>query len=143
MMNMTFSNPARFASDSLAIEPDVFEYRVVLPVGQVLLPQVDAVKTDSLQTVEVLPMTQAADGTFITTVITTAADEETQLEYLVIFEFGRSNNADLKMIYIDGEELEGFHVDSLTYHVEFPAGSTTLAAKYNSFGICLKFCLKR
>lgn len=111
--------------DSLAIEPDVFEYRVVLPVGQVLLPQVDAVKTDSLQTVEVLPMTQAADGTFITTVITTAADEETQLEYLVIFEFGRSNNADLKMIYIDGEELEGFHVDSLTYHVEFPAGSTT------------------
>ena len=111
--------------DSLAIEPDVFEYRVVLPVGQVLLPQVDAVKADSLQTVEVLPMTQAADGTFITTVITTAADEETQLEYLVIFEFGRSNNADLKMIYIDGEELEGFHVDSLTYHVEFPAGSTT------------------
>ena len=110
--------------DSLAMEPEIFEYHITLPVGEVILPTVDVVKADSLQTVEILPMSQAADGTFITTVIVTAPDEETQLEYLVIFEFGRSSNADLKMIYLDKVELEGFNADSLTYHIEFPSGST-------------------
>ena len=110
--------------DSLAMEPEIFEYHITLPVGEVMLPTIEAVKADSLQTVEILPISQAADGTFITTIIVTAPDEETQLEYLVIFEFGRSSNADLKMIYLDKVELEGFNADSLTYHIEFPSGST-------------------
>ena len=110
--------------DSLAIYPDVFEYSYALPIGSLELPTIEVVAGDSMQTVDIAPIQLMLDGTYYTTITVTAADEETQSEYVLTFIPTRNNDANLRMIFLRGDSLEGFHTDSLEYHIEFPTGTT-------------------
>ncbi len=111
-------------SDSISVKPDIFEYSVLLPLGVDTLPDIDVVKTDSLQSVNILPAQPTTEGTYIASVIVTAPDEETQLEYQITFSFSRNNDAKLTMIYLDTLPLQGFRADSLEYSIVFPSGTT-------------------
>lgn len=110
-------------ADSVAVLPDVFEYAVLLPLGVDSLPKIDVVKTDSLQTVSILPAQPAGEGNYVASILVTAPDEETQLEYQVTFSFSRNNDARLTMIYLDTVPLEGFHADSLEYDIIWASGT--------------------
>jgi len=110
--------------DTIAVNPEVFDYTFALPMGAQELPVIDVVRGDSLQTIDISPAQMTADSSYMATILVTAADEETQAEYIITFVPTRSNDANLTMIFINGEALEGFHTDSLEYNIVFPSGTT-------------------
>ncbi len=80
--------------------PATFYYSVVLAEGVTRLPDVMPL-SKSTQTVET---TQATDKTMRATILVTAENGQTQT-YTIDFTFTLSDNADLKMLYLDGEQL--------------------------------------
>ena len=80
--------------------PATFYYSVVLAEGITRLPDVMPL-SKSMQTVET---TQATDKTMRATIFVTAENGQTQT-YTIDFTFTLSDNADLKMLYLDGEQL--------------------------------------
>lgn len=95
-------------------------YQINLPAGTILLPEVSA----SLR----------VDGQAISTSVSgmtvyldvTAADGATANRYTLDFVVPRSANADLAMIYLDGDSLRAFTAGTYYYPVTLPVGVHSL-----------------
>lgn len=99
--------------------PNKTEYAYSLPIGTTEMPTIEPIKGDDYQLVTILP-----GGLNGTTRITVAAGNGNTTVYQITFSVQQATNATLKMIYIDGVELEGFDKDQLEYTVNLPQGTT-------------------
>lgn len=99
--------------------PDKTEYTCSLPIGTTEMPTIEPIKGDEYQSVTILP-----GGLNGTTRITVAAGNGNTTVYQITFSVQQATNATLKMIYIDGVELEGFDKDQLEYTVNLSQGTT-------------------
>jgi len=92
--------------------PDTLNYTLTLPAGTTTLPVVTYTPGDDYQTVSV--STSAATNTVR---ILVKAGNGSSRVYTLTFVIEKSANALLKMIYLDGDSLENFVPDQLTYVV--------------------------
>lgn len=92
--------------------PDTLNYTLTLPPGTTTLPVVTYTPGDEHQTITV--NTSVATRTI--RIVVKAGDGSSRI-YTLTFEVEKSANALLKMIYLDGDSLEHFAPDQLTYVV--------------------------
>ncbi len=102
--------------------PNTLEYHVNLPQGTSAVPQVTWEAGDEWQKVTV----SQAISTSGTARITVRPQSGSAQTYLVHFSVNTSSNTALKMIYLDGVQLEGFAADKLTYDITLPEGVSTI-----------------
>ncbi len=95
-------------------------YRINLPAAMTTLPQVSARLKEEGQTVDV---TYSDDQVLITV---TARDGISKRVYTLDFKRALSSDATLDMIYLNGEELQGFDPDMSGYSVALPEGVAAL-----------------
>lgn len=96
-------------------------YTYTLPIGTTQLPEISVDKGDEYQTVNIL--TGGINGT---TRITVTAQNGNSTIYQIAFSVHKATDATLKMIYLDGQPLEGFSPDILEYNCPLPKGTTQL-----------------
>ena len=101
--------------------PAVTSYSHALPIGTTQLPTITYDQGDEYQTVTV-----TAGGINGTTRITVKAQDGSTTVYQITFSVGKATNATLKMIYLDGQPLEGFDPSVLDYDCPLPQGTTKL-----------------
>ena len=101
--------------------PNQFTYYVNLPIGTTALPSITYEKGEPSQTVTI------KDGGLngVTEVIVKAGDG-TQSKYKIVVNTAKSTISTLKMIYLDGQPLEGFDANQTSYSHSLPIGTTTL-----------------
>ena len=92
--------------------PDTLHYTITLPAGTTTLPVVTYTQGDEYQTV-----TLNTSTTTRTVRIVVKAGDGSSRVYTLTFEVEKSANAQLKMIYLDGDSLDGFTPEQLTYIV--------------------------
>lgn len=97
--------------------PDVTEYNVTLPVGVTAIPEITFTKGDDEQTV-----TKIADGTTVSLEVK-AGNGINIKTYTLNFTIVLSKDASLNMIYVNGDEVEGFAKETLEYTVTLPLGT--------------------
>lgn len=104
-------NLSTFHADSLA-------YTILLPIGTTQMPTITWTMGDQYQKV-----TQSINQTAMTVRLTvTAGDGSTRL-YVIAFEVEKSANAFLKMIYLNGDSLDGFVPEDLDYAIEWKSAT--------------------
>ena len=96
-------------------------YTYTLPIGTTQLPEITWDRGDEYQTVNILK-----GGINGTTRITVTAQNGSSTIYQIAFSVKTSNDATLKMIYLDGQPLEGFAPNVLEYNCPLPKGTTEL-----------------
>lgn len=101
--------------------PDKTAYTVTLPLGTAALPAITYTQGDPYQTVQLVE--GGVDG--LTRIEVTAANGSTTT-YRLTFKTEKSSNNALAGIALNGEALENFHPDTLSYHVILPAGTHSL-----------------
>ncbi len=94
---------------------DITEYTYTLPEGVSTIPAVSFDKGDASQ--KVLSMCENNVHT-----ITVTAESGDKRTYTITFIIKKSENAFLRMIYLDGDSLEGFEKTLLTYSVPLTSG---------------------
>lgn len=104
-------------------DAEVFKYTFSLPYGETEVPSVTPVKAMETQVAVVADASAVGQATTITV---TAEDGETTNVYTINWVNMESSNAALEMIYLDGEELEGFTPADNEYEVVLPYGTTDL-----------------
>ena len=102
-------------------DPSILEYHCPLPQGTTELPVITYDQADEYQTVTV--RSGGINGDYRITVRPQSGVSQT---YVLHFSVATSDNASLKMIYIDGQPLEGFHPDTLHYIDTLPMGVYTI-----------------
>ena len=102
-------------------DPNIFEYNCSLPQGTTELPVITYDQADEYQTVTV--RSGGVNGDYRITVRPQSGASQT---YILHFSVKTSDNASLKMIYLDGVALEGFHPDTLNYVDTLPMGVYTI-----------------
>ncbi len=105
-------------------EPAKLEYTVNLPQGATAVPTITWEQGDEWQTVTY----RAATSLTGESKITVRPQEGSSQTYVIRFTVNTSANTDLKMIYLDGNPLEGFHADTLHYEITLPMGVSTVPA---------------
>ncbi len=105
--------------DLEGFSPDKTEYTYTLPTGTTELPEIEAIKGDEYESVTIL-----AGGVNGTTRITVSAGNGNTTVYLITFSVWQATDATLKMIYIDGVELDGYNKTQLEYTIRLPKGTT-------------------
>ncbi len=111
----------RIGNEALAdFSPTVYEYSITLPASVSRVPTVTFTKAEQTQTVTV------QNGSFSqpTTIRVVAEDGITENTYTIRFTQQHSENALLKMIYLDGEQLKGFSPEQLEYSHNLPLDAT-------------------
>ena len=103
--------------------PDKNTYTYTLPIGTSVLPNITFDKGDDYQTVSVL-----SNGLNGTTRITVVAENGSSTLYQIAFSVKQATDASLKMIYVDGNPLQGFDKEQLEYFYSLPQGTTVLPA---------------
>lgn len=99
--------------------PDKTQYTYELPIGTTELPEIEPIKGDEYEIVSVV--TGGVNGT---TRITVSAGNGNTTVYQITFSVLQATDATLKMIYIDGVELEGYDKATLEYTINLPQGAT-------------------
>ena len=94
---------------------DITEYSYALPEGVSTIPSVSFDKGDASQKV----LSMCEDNVHTLTVTAESGDKRT---YTITFIIKKSENAFLRMIYIDGKPLEGFEKTLLTYSLPLTSG---------------------
>lgn len=100
------------------------DYDVVLPFGTTEVPVVAATATSANATVSI---TQAEAVNGSASILVTAEDDITTKTYTVKFSVAEpSKDATLSAITVNGEALEGFTSEQLTYGIELAYGTTLI-----------------
>ncbi len=100
--------------------PERLEYDTVLPSSVTRVPSVTYTKGDPSQTVYV------ENGSFSSpTTLRVVAEDGSEQTYVIRFSQQHSENAYLKMIYLDGEPLADFRSEKLDYSYNLPLDATT------------------
>lgn len=103
-------------------EATTYEYEVVLPYGTTSLPTITVETTEDEQKVTIDEPTQV-NGMQQVIITVTAADDETQAEYVLNFVVALNDDCLLTDLKLRGETLNGFRSDSTTYVVEYEVGT--------------------
>lgn len=106
-------------SDMEPFSEKTYSYRIPL-IGTKQLPDVSAQLQEEAQTVEVL-----TEGT-TKIVRVTAEDGVTRNDYRLNFLLEKSSNTALQMIYLNGDEMEGFDPAKTNYTIALGVGVRTL-----------------
>ena len=109
----------RALNPSLKFEPMQHSYDINLPAGSTVVPAVSAQLKMDGQEVEI------SKNKMVVTITVKAVDGTTNI-YTLNFLVPKSKNADLGMIFLDGDSLAGFTPDYYFYQVELPVGVHTL-----------------
>ena len=104
-------------------DPNVLEYHCPLPQGTTKLPVITYDKADEYQTVTTRD--GGINGDYKITVRPQSGAAQT---YILHFSVATSDNADLKMIYLDGQPLAGFDAKIFNYTDTLPIGVLTIPA---------------
>ena len=99
--------------------PDKVQYNVALPIGTETLPTIEPVAGDEYQTINIV--LGGVDGT--TRITVTAGNGETMV-YQITFTVEKATNNTLRMITLDGKDLEGFNPEVNEYTIHLPMGTT-------------------
>lgn len=99
--------------------PDKVQYNVQLPIGTEILPAITVKQGDKYQTVSIV--TGGLNGT--TRITVTAGNGETMV-YQITFSVEKATNNTLRMITLDGVDLEGFNPEVDEYTINLPMGTT-------------------
>ena len=102
-------------------DPTKTSYTYTLPVGTTELPAITVEKGDEYQKVNIT--TGGINGT---TRIAVTAENGNSTIYQITFSVFKATNATLKMIYLDGQPLEGFDPSILEYNCPLPQGTTEM-----------------
>lgn len=102
-------------------DPEILSYKVQLPNGTVDVPETFPVLTDANASYEVSPAASLEGNTTITV---TAENGTSVAVYTLSYEVLPSSNADLAMIYVNGDSLSGFDPEVSVYEVTLPFGTT-------------------
>ena len=102
-------------------DPNVLEYNCPLPQGTKVLPVITYDQADEYQTITVRD--GGINGDYKITVRPQSGASQT---YTLHFSVATSDNANLKMIYLDGQPLEGFDPAVLNYVDTLAMGVLTL-----------------
>ena len=97
--------------------PDTLSYRFGLPSGTTDMPEITYTKGDEWQNVII-----SYGGVNGTSSLRVQAEDGSVRTYTVEMFVEKSENAFLKMIYIDGEELAGYEPEKFDYGYEMPFG---------------------
>lgn len=92
-------------------DSEITEYKDTLPMGVTVIPTVTFTKGDATQKV-----LSVREGT--TQKLTVTAESGDKKEYTILFVIQRSESAFLKMIYLNGDSLDGFDSKTYEYAVE-------------------------
>lgn len=87
-------------------------------------PEITWVKAEEAQQVVLTSSSDDATDTEVYTLTVTAEDGVTQHVYTIIVTYLKSTNADLLMLYYDGQMVPDFAADNYEYFVSLPSGST-------------------
>ena len=101
-------------------DPNILEYNCPLPKGTTTLPVITYDQADEYQTVTT--RSGGVNGDYKITVRPQTGASQT---YILHFSVEISNNTALKMIYLDGQPLDGFDPNQLDYTHVLPMGVTT------------------
>ena len=102
-------------------DPNILEYNCPLPQGTKVLPVITYDQADEHQTITVRD--GGINGDYKITVRPQSGASQT---YTLHFSVATSDNANLKMIYLDGQPLEGFDPSTLNYVDTLPLGILTI-----------------
>ena len=102
-------------------DPNILEYNCPLPQGTKVLPVITYDQADEYQTITVRD--GGINGDYKITVRPQSGASKT---YTLHFSVATSDNANLKMIYLDGELLDGFDPMVLNYVDTLPMGVLTI-----------------
>lgn len=102
-------------------DPIKTSYTYTLPIGTTELPAITYDKGDEYQ--KVVVTTGGINGT---TRIAVTAENGNSTIYQISFSVYKATNATLKMIYLDGQPLEGFDPNVLEYNCPLPQGTKVL-----------------
>lgn len=102
-------------------DPAKTSYTYTLPIGTTELPAITYDKGDEYQ--KVVMTTGGINGT---TRIAVTAENGSSTIYQITFSVYKATNATLKMIYLDGQPLEGFDPNILEYNCSLPQGTKVL-----------------
>ena len=130
--NIVLKNKAdkQLPYDLFYFHTDTFEYTVVMPydsaMTEFVAPQVEVVKADTLQTVEITQQ-QLSKVEIKVLILVTAANGIDEAEYSITFRFTRNNDALLSDIRLRGESIEDFDGAQTDYTFTHPFGSDSTA----------------
>ena len=105
----------------LAFDPGSNDYKINLPAGTEILPEVSAQLKMPGQQVDIIH--RGVDSILLHV---TAVDKVSTNDYKLHFVVPLSKNANLDMIYINGDSLEGFDKEHYFYKVDLPVGTDKL-----------------
>ncbi len=100
------------------------EYTILLPKGTTKQPVITYTPNDEYQKITARAGSNVEDDYKITVRPQSGASQT----YILHFKVETSDNTDLRMIYVDGEELEGFSADKTDYIYTLPIGVSTIPA---------------
>ena len=115
-----FENFERALNADLTFDPGNNNYTINLPYDRETLPEVSAQLKMDGQKVEIF---HKQDSVILDV---TAVDEKSHNRYILHFHRPLSKNADLSMIYINGDSLRNFEPGTYFYHVNLAVGVHTL-----------------
>ncbi len=115
-----FENFERALNADLTFDPGNNNYTINLPYDRETLPEVSAQLKMDGQAVEI---SYKQDSVILDV---TAVDEKSHNRYILHFQRPLSKNADLSMIYINGDSLRNFEPGTYFYHVNLAVGVHTL-----------------
>lgn len=107
-------------------DQEIYTYSIQLPRGTTEIPVVAFDKSEETETVAI--DTIAPNGKALPSIrlTVTAEDGVHQSEYFVQFTIEPSHNADLEMIFLNGDSLAGFDPNIDAYTITLPYGQWTL-----------------
>lgn len=122
-----FEDFERALNEDLAFDPANNNYIINLPSGTTIVPEISAQLKIDGQTVEIIhkvnPETNFTDSILLEV---TAVDGVEKNTYTLKFLVPLSQNADLSMIFLDGDSLKNFDPTYYFYQVELPVGVHTM-----------------
>lgn len=122
-----FEDFERALNLDLTFDPGNNNYEINLPSGTTIVPEVSAQLKMDGQQVEIIhkvnPITNFTDSILLEV---TAVDGVEKNTYVLKFLVPLSTNADLSMIFLDGDSLKNFDPTYYFYQVELPVGVHTM-----------------